>query len=52
MQFLDGKLLFSATDLVNFFGCRHATYLDLRSLADEVAISERDTLRLVGIWTK
>src|ERR1700752_1950491 len=42
MQFLDGKLLFSASDLVNFLGCRHATYLDLRNLADEVAIPERD----------
>jgi hypothetical protein len=49
VQFLGGKLLFSASDLVNFLGCRHATYLDLRSLADEVAISERDTLRLVWI---
>jgi hypothetical protein len=54
VQFLDGKLLFSASDLVNYLGCRHATYLDLRlrSLADEVAITERDTLRLVWIWTK
>ena len=52
VQFLDGKLLFSASGLVNYLGCRHATYLDLRSLADEVAISERDTLRLVWIWTK
>jgi hypothetical protein len=42
MQFLDGKLLFSASDLVNFLGCKHATYLDLRNLADEVAIPERD----------
>ncbi len=42
MQFLDGKLLFSASDLVNFLGCKHATYLDLRNLTDEVVISERD----------
>ena len=42
MQFLDGKLLFSASDLVNFLGCKHATYLDIRNLADEVAIPERD----------
>jgi hypothetical protein len=42
MQFRDGKLLFSASDLVNFLGCRHATYLDLRNLADQVAIPERD----------
>src|SRR5260370_5907734 len=42
MQFLDGKLLFSASDLVNFLGCKHATYLDLRNMTDEVVISERD----------
>ncbi len=42
MQFLDTKLLLSASDLVNFLGCRHATYLDLRNLADEVVIPERD----------
>src|SRR3984893_17372720 len=42
MQILDGKLLLSASDLVNFLGCRHATYLDLRNLTDEVVISERE----------
>src|SRR3984893_1107668 len=42
MQILDGRLLFSATDLVNFLGCRHATYLDLRDLTVPVEITERD----------
>jgi hypothetical protein len=42
MQSLDGKLLLSASDLVNFLGCRHATYLDRRNLADQVEIPERD----------
>src|SRR5437868_5601461 len=42
MQILDGRLLLSATDLVNFLGCRHATYLDLRDLADPVEIPARD----------
>ena len=42
MQILAGHLLLSATDLVNFLGCRHATYLDLRDLADPVEIPERD----------
>src|SRR5712671_6502573 len=42
MQILDGRLLFSATDLVNFLGCRHATFLDLRDLTDPVEIPERD----------
>jgi predicted RecB family nuclease len=42
VQFLDGKLLFSAGDLVNFLGCRHATYLDLRDLIEPAEIPQRD----------
>jgi uncharacterized protein len=42
MQILDGNLLFSATDLVNFLGCKHATYLDLGDLTDSVEIFQRD----------
>jgi predicted RecB family nuclease len=42
MQILAGRLLLSASDLVNFLGCRHATYLDLRELTDPVEIPERD----------
>src|SRR3981189_1690926 len=42
MQILAGHLLLSATDLVNFLGCRHATYLDLRDLADPVELPQRD----------
>src|ERR1700730_14684359 len=42
MQILDGRLLLSATDLVNFLGCRHATYLDLRDLTEPVEIPARD----------
>jgi predicted RecB family nuclease len=42
MQILAGRLLLSATDLVNFLGCRHATYLDLRDLADPTELPERD----------
>jgi len=42
MLILRGRLLLSATDLVNFLGCRHATYLDLRDLTDPVEIPERD----------
>ena len=42
MQILAGKLLLSATDLVNFLGCRHASFLDLRDLTDPVEIPERD----------
>jgi uncharacterized protein len=42
MQILAGHLLFSATDLVNFLGCRHATYLDLRDLTNPAEMPERD----------
>jgi hypothetical protein len=42
LLFLSGKLLFSASDLVNFLGYRHVTYLDLRNMTDEVVIPERD----------
>jgi predicted RecB family nuclease len=42
MQILAGCLLLSATDLVNFLGCRHAAYLDLRDLTDPVQLPERD----------
>jgi predicted RecB family nuclease len=42
MQILAGHLLLSASDLVNFLGCRHATYLDLRELTDHVEIPERN----------
>jgi hypothetical protein len=42
MQILAGNLLLSATDLVNFLGCRHATYLDLGDLTDPVRLPERD----------
>ena len=31
MQINDGELLFSASDLVTFLGCRHATLLDLKA---------------------
>ena len=42
MQILAGKPLLSATDLVNFLGCKHASFLDLRDLTDPVEIPERD----------
>jgi hypothetical protein len=42
MQILRGRLLLSASDLVNFLECPHATYLDLRDLTDPVEIPERD----------
>jgi hypothetical protein len=47
MQFLDGKLLFSASDLINFLGCKHATYLDLGDLNHPVTILERDAATLL-----
>ena len=37
-----GALLFSASDLVNFLGCTHATFLDLRQLGEPVEINDAD----------
>ncbi|GAA0727066.1 TM0106 family RecB-like putative nuclease [Sphingomonas japonica] len=39
MQRLDGTTLFSASDLVNFMGCTHATALDLRQLDHPVELA-------------
>ena len=38
MRLQDQALIFSATDLVNFLGCRHATYLDSRHLAEPLVL--------------
>ena len=44
----DGGCRFSATDLVNYLGCRHATYLDMRSLEEDLEKAESDeTMRLL-----
>jgi hypothetical protein len=36
MKLLDGKPLYSATDLLNFLGCTHATALDVQVLGGSV----------------
>ena len=44
----NGRCLFSATDLVNYLGCRHATWLDFRSLTEDLEKAEADeTMRLL-----
>ena len=42
MQNFGSTLLFSATDLVNFLGCQHATFLDLRQLSTPVELPPPD----------
>ncbi|MGL4437903.1 MAG: hypothetical protein ACRCUE_01400 [Bosea sp. (in: a-proteobacteria)] len=42
MQKRNGTILFSASDLVNFMGCTHATFMDLRQLEIAVTFSEDD----------
>lgn len=42
MQSRNGSTLFSASDLVNFMGCAHATVLDLRQLVAPVALPSED----------
>ncbi len=44
MRIEHGALIFSATDLVTFLGCRHATFLDRRNLDAPVAPGEEDPL--------
>src|SRR2546421_33822 len=38
----NGQLIFSATDLVTFLGCRHATFLDHRQLEDPAPLPAED----------
>src|ERR1700730_14866585 len=40
----NNSLTFSATDLVNFLGCSHATYLDRRNLDAPVEFGTEDPL--------
>lgn len=42
MRRYQDRLLFSASDLVTFLGCRHATFLDRRQLDDPVPVAEDD----------
>jgi predicted RecB family nuclease len=44
VRFHNRTLIFSATDLVNFLGCRHATFLDRRNLDEPIALGEEDPL--------
>ena len=36
------KIIFSATDLINYLGCRHATFLDLAALRKPMVKAESD----------
>jgi uncharacterized protein len=42
MRLLGGTLICSATDLVNFLGCRHATFLDRRNVDAPAEIADDD----------
>src|SRR6266436_5201502 len=42
MQILDGRLLLSASDLVSFLGCNHASYLDLGDLIEPAELYQPD----------
>jgi hypothetical protein len=47
------KRLYSATDLVNYLGCRHCAFLDLRQLEEPIDVPQADPhlelLRLKGL---
>jgi hypothetical protein len=42
MRNVNGTTLYSASDLVNFLGCAHATVLDVRQLIAPVALPPDD----------
>lgn len=42
MRIHNDTLIFSATDLVNFLGCRHASFLDRWHLGDPTLVAEDD----------
>lgn len=42
MRNVDGATLYSASDLINFLGCAHATVRDLRQLTAPVALPPDD----------
>lgn len=42
MRIYGGNLLFAATDIVNFLGCRHAIYLDRLNLDQPAPVAEDD----------
>src|SRR5437773_413323 len=42
MRKIGGRILFSATDLVNFLGCRHCSWLDLKDLEQPLEKAEDD----------
>jgi uncharacterized protein len=44
LRILDDRLIFSATDLVNFLGCRHASYLDRRHLDEPMPLGPEEPL--------
>lgn len=42
MRIHSGTLIYSATDIVNFLGCRHASFLDRRNIDDPGPVAEDD----------
>jgi hypothetical protein len=41
-MFTQGRVIFSATDLINYLGCQHATFLDLAHLGQPGPAVETD----------
>jgi predicted RecB family nuclease len=44
LRILENKLVFSASDLVNFLGCRHAAFLDRKNLDEPMPVAAEDPL--------
>ena len=47
MRLYNGRLLYSATDLVTFLGCSHATMLDRRTLTETLEKSDDDEMNVL-----
>src|SRR5260370_120973 len=47
MRIHHDSLIFSATDLVNFLGCRHASFLDRRNIDEPALVAEDDPYLLL-----
>jgi predicted RecB family nuclease len=47
MRLYNGRMLYSATDLVTFLGCSHATMLDRRALTETLEKSDDDEMNVL-----
>jgi hypothetical protein len=49
MRLFNRTITFAATDLINFLGCRHSTYLDVKELAGPADTGSEDPFLELGV---